>query len=391
MTAPSAVEAPTSIAPPTPTPVAPPAVKRRMAGAARGFLFVSPFLLTAAVTFAGVGAMGWLSSDPAAPYGKQEENRYLALYHASPPTTAHAGADPDGAALYAHHCARCHGVNGDGNGPTPLTPRARYFALERFKFTDTLNGQKRPQGKAGTLGGLPTDDILVELLRRGIPGSPMPSFAELRDDELRSIAGYVRTRFLRPQSLVDGRDHAEMKQEEAKAIANEEDFDPKKDWPPKKTDKRAKYDENRKRWEQEALDDVTTSSRLQVPSPFPPATPGYEERAAKLFASTGKGGCAGCHGDRGQGAPFDPKNPRLNDNGSLAFPRNFTAGVFRGGQEPEHIYRRIYLGIPGTPMWAFGLEQTDEKRRLTQQEIVDLVYFVKKLADNSPPPDPTAK
>ena len=345
-----------------------PAPKTRLSFPARAMLFAMPVALFAAVAYGGWVAYDVLNDPPA-------------------PTTAreHAGTDPDGGGLYNFHCARCHGVNGDGNGPTPMSPKARYFAQERFKFTDTLNGQKGPRGAAGTLGGLPTEDLLVELLRRGIPGSPMPSFADLRDDELHAIAGYVRARFLRPQALVDGRDRAEMMKEEAKATANEEDFDPKKDWPPKKTDKRAQYDANRKRWEQEALDDVTLSARLQVPSPFPPAPPGFEERAAKLFASNGKGGCAGCHGDRGQGAPFDPKNPRLNDNGSRAFPRNFTEGVFRGGREPEHIYRRIYLGIPGTPMWAFGQEQTDERRRLTQDEIIDLVYYVQTLAGRVPP------
>lgn len=340
----------------------------RLTTLSRTILFGMPAVLAVVVGYGGLTATGLLQPKPPAPS-----------------EVAHAGTDPDGGGLYNFHCARCHGVNGDGNGPTPMLPKARYFAQERIKFTDTLNGQKGPRGAAGTLGGLPTDDLLVELLRRGIPGSPMPSFAELRDDELHAIAGYVRTRFLRPQALVDGRDRAEMMKEEAKATAEQEDFDPKKDWPPKKTDKRALYDANRKRWEQEALEDATLSARLQVPSPFPPAPPGFEERAAKLFASNGKGGCAGCHGDRGQGAAFDPKNPRLNDNGTRAFPRNFTEGVFRGGREPENIYRRIYLGIPGTPMWGFGLEQTDERRRLTQDEIIDLVYYVQTLAPGVPP------
>jgi mono/diheme cytochrome c family protein len=101
-----------------------------------------------------------------------------------------------------------------------------------------------------------------------------------------------------------------------------------------------------------------------VPTPFPEPKAGYEQRAAVLF---NKLGCLGCHGPDGKGT-FDAN--RKNDNGTVAYPRDFTAQIFKGGGEPEHLYRRIYLGIPGTPMKAFGKEATPD-------EIVDLVYYVK--------------
>jgi mono/diheme cytochrome c family protein len=315
-----------------------PAPKPRMSFAGRAALFAAPFALAAVVASGGVVATDVLTR-PSTP--KTE--------------LAHGGTDPDGAALYNFHCARCHGVNGDGKGETPMFPKARHFGYERFKFTDTLNGMKLPQGAAGTLGGIPSDEVLAALIRRGIEGSPMPSFENATTDAERlAIVRYVKARFLKPDRLLAARLSVEL--EKAK---KDEDFDPKKDWPPKQ-DKQDK-------WFAEAVADVTGSEPCPVPSPFPESKPGFEQRAAALF---NKLGCLGCHGPDGRGT-FDPN--RKNDNGTVAYPRDFTANVFKGGAEAEHLYRRVYLGIPGTPMKAFGKEATPD-------EIADLVYYVKWLA-----------
>lgn len=320
-----------------------PAPKPRMSLPALAVLFALPFALLGTVV-----SGGWLAND------------LLNAPRADRAEPTHAGTDPDGGELYHFHCARCHGVNGDGNGPTPMSPKARHFGYERFKFTDTLNGLKQPQGAAGTLGGIPSDDVLVALVKRGIAGSPMPAFDHLSDGELKAVVGYVRTRFLRPERLLAARMATEL--EKAK---KDEEFDPKKDWPPKK--------EKQDKWFAEAVADITTSEPCPLPAPFPEAKPGYEQRAAALF---NKLGCLGCHGADGRGT-IDPN--RKNDNGTVAYPRDFTAEIYKGGAEPEHLYRRIYLGIPGTPMKAFGKEATPD-------EIVDLVYYVKnkKFVDLPP-------
>lgn len=327
-----------------PAPVVPPAMKPRLPFPARAVLFATPVVLAVAVAAGGGVATAVLNRPPA------------------PPTElAHAGTDPNGAELYAFHCARCHGVNGDGNGPTPMLPKARHFGFERFKFTDTLNGLKQPQGAAGTLGGIPTDDVLAGIIKRGIDGSPMPAFEEeTTEAERLAIVRHVKTRFLRPDRLLAARLTVEL--EKAK---KDEEFDPKKDWPPKQ-DKQDK-------WFAEAVADVTGSEPCPLPSPFPQPKEGFEQRAAALF---NKLGCLGCHGEKGTGT-VDPN--RKNDNGTVAYPRDLTVGVYKGGREPEHLYRRIYLGIPGTPMKAFAKEATED-------QIVDLVYYVKRFADNPPPP-----
>jgi mono/diheme cytochrome c family protein len=85
------------------------------------------------------------------------------------------------AGLYRRHCAHCHGVTGDGMGPTAsfLSPYPRDFRLGRFKF------------KSSTTGTPPTKAELKLLLQNGVPGTSMPSFRLLSDDELDALVDYV--------------------------------------------------------------------------------------------------------------------------------------------------------------------------------------------------------
>ena len=83
--------------------------------------------------------------------------------------------------LYREHCAHCHGISGDGAGPTAsfLNPYPRDFRLSKFKFKSTPTGTP------------PTKDDLKKILRNGIPGTAMPSFRLLKDDELEALSDYV--------------------------------------------------------------------------------------------------------------------------------------------------------------------------------------------------------
>src|SRR5690606_27876037 len=53
-------------------------------------------------------------------------------------------------------------------------------------------------------------------------------------------------------------------------------------------------------------------------------------------------------------------------------PRNLRLGIYRGGQRPVDIYRRIHAGIKGTPMPAAG-------NVLKPEQIWDVVNYVKQL------------
>jgi mono/diheme cytochrome c family protein len=86
------------------------------------------------------------------------------------------------AGLYRRHCVHCHGVTGDGAGPTAmfLNPYPRDFRHGAFKFKSTRLGDK------------PTDDDLRRTLQQGIPGTAMPSFKLLATTEIDALVEYVK-------------------------------------------------------------------------------------------------------------------------------------------------------------------------------------------------------
>ena len=81
--------------------------------------------------------------------------------------------------------------------------------------------------------------------------------------------------------------------------------------------------------------------------------------------------CVNCHGIGGKGdgpqtrdyelVDGKPReNPGLHDDwGHLVKPRDLTSGIYRGGRRPVDIFRRIYSGINGAKMPAFGGKVTD--------------------------------
>lgn len=94
------------------------------------------------------------------------------------------GSDELGRAhgLYRKHCVHCHGVTGDGAGPTAefLNPYPRDYRRGTFKFKSTPG--ENP----------PTHADLKRVLIEGINGTSMPSFRLLDDDELEALVHYVR-------------------------------------------------------------------------------------------------------------------------------------------------------------------------------------------------------
>ena len=84
--------------------------------------------------------------------------------------------------LYRRHCAHCHGTTGDGAGPTAifLNPYPRDYRQGKFKFKSTETNAK------------PTHADLKRTLVDGIPGTAMPSFALLPNDEVEALVEYVK-------------------------------------------------------------------------------------------------------------------------------------------------------------------------------------------------------
>jgi mono/diheme cytochrome c family protein len=84
--------------------------------------------------------------------------------------------------LYRKHCAHCHGITGDGNGPTAsfLNPYPRDYRAGLFKFKST------------PIGRHPLHEDLKRIVIDGIPGTAMPSFRLLSDPEIESLVDYVK-------------------------------------------------------------------------------------------------------------------------------------------------------------------------------------------------------
>jgi mono/diheme cytochrome c family protein len=98
----------------------------------------------------------------------------------APPRGNADGGVASAAELFELHCSACHGPDGAGDGPAVpwLFPPPRDFTQGRFRMVSSVQG------------GPDFSDVL-DVLRRGMPGSAMPSFAWMDEAELESLAAHV--------------------------------------------------------------------------------------------------------------------------------------------------------------------------------------------------------
>jgi len=82
---------------------------------------------------------------------------------------------------YVQFCASCHGFDGDGYGRSAqhLRPGPRNFSQAMFKFTKVTQA-------------LPSDAALIDLVKRGLDGTPMLPW-HLSDQQLDDIIQYIKT------------------------------------------------------------------------------------------------------------------------------------------------------------------------------------------------------
>lgn len=302
----------------------------------------------------------------------------------------------EGRNLYMTHCQHCHGVTGDGKGPTSrfLNPRPRDYRQGTFKFKSTKREIK------------PSRKDLLHILEQGIPGTYMPSFVLLGEEKLGLIIDYVR--WLSIRGNVEIRLATELaassgtKKDIDRALAGGSSKD--KDDETKPKNRKELVAEVMKSINEEfpgKVDEITSdvaeawvNAELEenVVVPRVPRTPPTKESIKKgkeLFLSLNpkkKTECAECHGKlaRGDGPntekywPIPNSQPErkyevagLHDEwGFPQSPRNLTRGIYRGGRRPIDIFRRVHQGIPGTQMAGFASVLTDDK------EIWDLVNYV---------------
>ncbi len=266
-----------------------------------------------------------------------------------------------GSKVYRYHCLHCHGLTGDGRGPTGpwVVPHPRDYRAGLFKFISSKPGSNRR----------PRRDDLLRVLHNGIESTSMPSFAllDIRDPEskdnetdLEAAVSYVMHLSIRGSveisvltDLIDG---------------TELDMD------------REVHDEMTRlvgEWAASNDNPITPTEGAYFEfklSDYPNAKARDEARAKsilhgyQLFSDTkGDASCINCHSDYGRQVNF-----RYDSWGSMVRPMNLTTGVYRGGRRPIDLYWRIKGGIdPSTMPAATGL--TNDK------DVWDLVNFVHNL------------
>ena len=127
------------------------------------------------------------------------------------------------------------------------------------------------------------------------------------------------------------------------------------------------------------------------------AEPSYDEESVRtgreLFISEN---CWKCHGKDAEGQTEWLSDEFLAEQASLpeekrieinydawnqpAPAANITARMLHGGRRPIDIYRRIYTGINGTPMPAFGQVYADDP-----DKIWHLVHYVRHIIEGGSP------
>ncbi len=217
-----------------------------------------------------------------------------------------------GKEVYTRQCQPCHGSSGKGDGEAAylLYPKPRDFTTARYRLVSTWEG-------------VPTDEDLFRTISRGMPGSAMPSWAHLSEQQRWGLVHYIKSFAQTPIQVKPSR-----------APAQEGEL----------------------------------GSGVVIVPPEPPYDAAAEARAKELF----KDACASCHGPTGRG---DGTQEQIDEKGYPTRPRDLTAGVFKGSPDPEILYRRIIAGIPGSPMpasdWAYG------------NDAWHLVHFIRSLSSEA--------
>jgi mono/diheme cytochrome c family protein len=261
------------------------------------------------------------------------------------PTLAH------GSLLYRRHCLHCHGVAGDGRGPTALwvNPPPRDYRRGKFKFASVV----------GSLVSKPRRQDLMRTLLEGIEGTSMPSFKTQPERDLEALISYVMHLSIRGAVEFDALSQVKDQTEASKDL---------------KVLIQEKTNQFALEWRDQAIPispDASDPAKKLHPYPYNPDDKDELKRSVgrgyELFI--GKGICVSCHYDFGRQSKF-----LYDDWGTLVRPNNLPQGIYRGGRRPIDIYYRVHSGIGPSKMPGAASEIASDPKAMW-----DLVNFVQAL------------
>ncbi|MCX7804449.1 MAG: c-type cytochrome [Planctomycetota bacterium] len=191
-----------------------------------------------------------------------------------------------GGKLYASACARCHGTDGRGGGPE---------ASELSTSVRDLTAPEEFVARSSVQGTVPFDADIYRTLRRGLPGTAMPSYRNLAPDGLWDLVAFVKT--LSPH-----------------------------------------YG-----------DPARAPKEAYAPAGAPADLRSLLAEGKALYLDLD---CARCHGEDGKG---NPAAGLVDSRGKPFATTDFVSGGgrFLCGMSPRDVARTFLIGMPGTPMESY--------------------------------------
>lgn len=269
-----------------------------------------------------------------------------------------------GSELFRMHCMHCHGVPGNGRGPTGpwLHPHPRDYRRGLFKFISSVESKTKKPRLAD----------LRRVLLKGVDGTSMPAFNVLPEEEIEALVGYVvhlsirgETEFNTMKWALDaGRNPEDKIEKKAEDYA----LNAAKGWVAAEGALNAPVAYPDKYVVKDGMDE---SARRQVKHELDESI----RRGHRLFLDLKGGQCVKCHLDYGRQSLY-----RYDVWGTLVKPRDLTAGQYRGGRRPLDLYWRITSGISPSTMSAFNPATAELDGKPAPADAAwDIVNFVQAL------------